>query len=52
MIAQAQPGQPTPVIPRIVQVSQVVTEQELINRSADLELALEYGNFVGNAESL
>lgn len=35
-----------PVI-RSVFVSQVITEPELVNQSALLEQALEYGNFTG-----
>lgn len=46
-MAQTQPGQPTANVARTVQISQVVTEPELVNRSAELEQALEYGNFIG-----
>lgn len=40
-----------PLIPRVVQVSQVVTEEELIKKSTELEQALEFGNFTGNISS-
>lgn len=44
----AQQGQPPASVPREVYVSQVVTEEELIKKSTELEQALEYGNFTGN----
>ncbi|XP_023021491.2 LOW QUALITY PROTEIN: COPII coat complex component secretory 31 [Leptinotarsa decemlineata] len=48
-IAQAfqnvQAGQPPAVIHRTVQISQVITEAELVKKSVELEKALEYGNF-------
>lgn len=34
---------------RTVFVSQVITEPELINKSTQLEQALEYGNFTGKS---
>lgn len=47
-----QPGQQPPSIPRFVNVSQVVTEPELINKSTELEQALEYGNFTGKCQHI
>ncbi|XP_017777506.1 PREDICTED: protein transport protein Sec31A isoform X2 [Nicrophorus vespilloides] len=40
-----QPGDAAPYIPQIVYVSQVITESDLVNKSTELEQALEYGNF-------
>ncbi|KAJ8981910.1 hypothetical protein NQ317_007302 [Molorchus minor] len=49
-IAQAvqnvQPGEPVAKIHRTVQISQVITEPELVKKSVELEKALEYGNFI------
>ncbi|XP_060523111.1 protein transport protein Sec31A isoform X2 [Cylas formicarius] len=41
-----QPGQGSPHISRIVQISQVITEPEFIQKSSELEQALESGNFI------
>lgn len=43
-----QPGQQAVPVNRTVYISQVTTEQELINKSLELEQALECGNFIGN----
>ncbi|ENN70527.1 hypothetical protein HUJ04_007968 [Dendroctonus ponderosae] len=49
-VAQAQqniqPGQAPPYISRSVEVSQVITEDEFVQKSAELEAALENGNFI------
>lgn len=45
-VQNSQPGQPAIQVHRTVQVSQVITELELVQKSAELEKALEYGNFI------
>lgn len=42
-----QQGELSPKIPRIVSISQVVTEPELVQKSNELEQALENGDFIG-----
>ncbi|KAJ8915040.1 hypothetical protein NQ315_016015 [Exocentrus adspersus] len=45
-VQNSQPGEPAVQIHRTVQISLVVTEPELVQKSAELEKALEYGNFI------
>ncbi|KAJ8957314.1 hypothetical protein NQ314_006562 [Rhamnusium bicolor] len=44
-LQNSQPGQPTIPVHRTVQISQVVTELEFVQKSEELEKALEYGHF-------
>lgn len=46
-LQNVQPGQPAPYVSRTVQISQVVTEPEFVQKSAQLERALNSGDFVG-----
>lgn len=42
-----QSNEPNTMVSRMVRISQVITESELVNKSKEFEQALEYGNFVG-----
>lgn len=44
-LQNVQPGQPAPYVSRTVEISQVVTEPEFVQKSAQLERALESGDF-------
>ncbi|KAG5889116.1 hypothetical protein JTB14_034174 [Gonioctena quinquepunctata] len=44
-LQNVQPGQAPAIIHRTVQISQVITEAELVKKSSELEKTLEYGNF-------
>lgn len=46
-LQNAQPGQPPAPLHRFTYISQVVTNTVLIQKSSELEKALEYGNFTG-----
>nr|QYV43135.1 component of the coat protein complex II [Colaphellus bowringi] len=45
-LQNVQPGQTPAIIHRTVQISQVITEPDLVKKSTELEKTLEYGNFV------
>ncbi|CAH1223126.1 unnamed protein product [Diabrotica balteata] len=45
VLQNLQPGQQPPPIHRTVQISQVITEPDFVQKSNELEKTLEYGNF-------
>lgn len=46
-LQNTQSGQPPAPIHRLVNISQVITEPVLVQKSSKLEKALEFGNFIG-----